>query len=103
MSKHEHPTILLGNMKAELAQSYPVRWCRECGTIFMIFGENTYEMIPEWVEKKVQGSKINYVPDDKRLKKPPQRVLGRGLRELMASPPVMNLPLLLGGSSETDD
>ena len=83
--KHEHPTVYLGQMAGEYGGTYPIRWCRECGTVFMFSGNHAYELVPEWVESKVKESKITYVRDEPKPKKLPQRVLGRGLRELMAS------------------
>lgn len=90
--EHKHELIFLGRLLGELetkseAGSYPLYQCRECGATFEMFGNGRYAVFQPSMTQQVTEMKesIKFVKDSPRSKKVSQRVLGRGLAELMAS------------------
>ncbi len=81
---HVHPLLFLGNMEGPHGGNYPLYWCRDCGSVFEMFGENVASLHPEWVREKVEASKIRFEAERPQPKKVQQRVLGKSLVELMA-------------------
>ncbi len=81
---HTHQLVYVGELQGEYGGSYPCRHCRDCGTLVLFTVGSTYEMIPEFARGRVEGSRVEMVPQKLPSKKPPERVLGRGLVELMA-------------------
>lgn len=76
---HNHQLVFV----REFLGDHKVYWCRECGLIMEVFGDNFAEMIPEWSRERLlkedrDKEKFLFVKDKRKQ----SRRLGKGLKDL---------------------
>jgi len=109
---HEHQMTLLVAAESTGDFKVPIRWCHDCGMVIFEF-EKTYVMIPEWSREKLEAMSKETL---KFVQEPPmsvtkpvggkkrQKVLGRGLKDLLKSAPSVGdkgLASLFGMTNKT--
>jgi len=77
---HKHEVIFIGDVKGEFGGTYPLRWCRICGTLLGFMSGGIAEMNP--LMYKPENKELDYKFVDIKPSKKSKNVLGRGLIEL---------------------
>lgn len=104
--KNKYQLVYVGRLQGELGGEYPLYWCRESGTLIERFDGGKcavlYPAMNRKVAEKFKG--VEYVKETRTNFRPPDRVLGKGLQELMVSTPASSkgLAALLGYHKEKE-
>lgn len=91
--EHEHAAVFVGRIEGEYGGSYPLYWCRDCGTLIEIFSSSRAVMSPTMWEAQVKNAKTRFtsekLPAKKGKSRKAGRALGRGLIEISTSQSLM--------------